>query len=219
MCRLSGLVVHPHCGWTGRFVRKGLEGRGRKTALQFCFWSLRSAQTPCLDSRLVSGVEFCLWQNSRSKYIMGPDSNSQIEFTFRLSKQIYDRNPRKARFFAEQKMRPNEAVNKSPPISEPVPKCGKRFGTGSKKMITPEPVPSIGQTPPAIATLSVCAIVWFAPQITRIRRFFAVFPGAHARYRHRIRQPRRKNAGFAATAWPSGHTSPTASFSRNFEAG
>jgi hypothetical protein len=73
-----GSVVNPHCGFAGRFVRKGLEGRGRKT-------------------------------------IMGPSLNSQSEFTFRLSLRIYDRNPRKARFFAEQKMRPNEVLKKPSP--------------------------------------------------------------------------------------------------------
>jgi hypothetical protein len=50
------------------------------------------------NSILVSSVEFCLRQNSRSK----------------SAKRIYDRNPRKARFFAEQKMRPNEVVKKPP---------------------------------------------------------------------------------------------------------
>jgi hypothetical protein len=25
---IVGIAVHPHCGWTGRFVRKGLKGHG-----------------------------------------------------------------------------------------------------------------------------------------------------------------------------------------------
>jgi hypothetical protein len=95
--------VHPE----GVPLRKGLEGRGRKTiigpslnsqseftfrlSLRFCCMEFAR----CANSMLVSSVEFCLRQNSRSKTIMGPDSNSQSEFTFRLSKRIYDRNPRK----------------------------------------------------------------------------------------------------------------------------
>jgi hypothetical protein len=77
----------------------------------------------CANSMLVSSVEFCLRQNSRSKSIMGPDSNSQSEFTFRLSKRIYDRNPPfhpkkpidKPEFFAEQKMRPYKVLKKPSP--------------------------------------------------------------------------------------------------------
>jgi hypothetical protein len=72
------------------------------------------------------------------------------------------------------------------------------------------PIPSIGQAPPAIAALSVCVAAFFTPAIVRIRYFFAVFPGAYARSRHRIRQPKRKNAEFAVATQPSGHTSPAA---------
>jgi hypothetical protein len=69
-----------------RFVRKGLKGHGRKTALRFCFWSLRSAQTPCLYPEV----------NPRSGFTTG--------------------TPDKPEFFAEQKMRPNSEVFKSPYI-------------------------------------------------------------------------------------------------------
>jgi hypothetical protein len=51
------------------------------------------------------------------------------------------------------------------------------------------------------------------------RRFFAEFPGALVRSRRHIHQSRRKKAEFAATAQPSGHTSPVAAFGQKFETG
>jgi hypothetical protein len=100
-------------------VRKGLKGRGRKTALQFCFWSFAQRA----NSMLVSSVEFCRRQNSRSKSIMGPGMDPQSGATFHLCKAslhsacrsgFMTGTPGKPEFFAVQKMRPNEAVNKSP---------------------------------------------------------------------------------------------------------
>jgi hypothetical protein len=64
----------------------------------------------------------------------------------------------------------------------------------------------------------VCRNV-FCPVNRSIRRFFAKFPGAHTRSCRRIRQLRRKNVEFVVAAQSSGHTSPVALSSRNFEIG
>jgi hypothetical protein len=78
-----------------RDPRKGLEGRGRKTALRFCFWSLRLAQTPCL---------YPVWSFAYGKT---PEVNPRSGFT--------TGTPDTPEFFAKQKMRPNQVLKKPSP--------------------------------------------------------------------------------------------------------
>jgi hypothetical protein len=98
-----------------------------------------------------------------------------------------------------------------------VPGAGLRPRRSAQKPRVP--IPSIGQTPTCgfgrLARSTVC----FTPLAARIRLFFAVFPGAHARSCRHILQSRCKNAGFTAVAQSSGHTSPVALSGRDFENG
>jgi hypothetical protein len=78
---------------------------------------------------------------------------------------------------------------------------------------------SIGQTPTCGFVRSARSAACFAPPTTPFRCFFIEFLGIHTRSRRRIRQSRRKKAGFTASAQPSGHTSPVAALVRKFETG
>jgi hypothetical protein len=79
--------------------------------------------------------------------------------------------------------------------------------------------PSRGQTPTCVWSPIYSNRHTFVTRTAPFRPVFTVSPGAHARPRRRIRQSRRKNAGFTAMAQPSRHTSPVAALARKFETG
>jgi hypothetical protein len=66
----------------------------------------------------------------------------------------------------------------------------------------------MGQTPASGYGCPACSAACFVLPAAPVRLFCAVFPAEFALSRRRIRQSRRKNAGFAALVEPSGHTSP-----------